>query len=201
MAVDGLEALNDMISSWSNDSMLIYARTWENFSITAASSYLIGASQTLNTVKPMKIIAAYTRSGDIDYPMTPMTDEEYYALQDKSSSSPFPDFFSYDNGHPYGRLRFYPAYSTSASLYLLTEKVLTNFASLSTTVDLPSGWNKAIKYNLAIDIAPEYGVSVTPEVIKGAKESLNNISLAIARNRGMKYSGGSTISGNIYTGF
>lgn len=201
-ASDGLVSLNDMVSSWSNNSLLIYARTWESFNISAAASYTIGPSQTINTVRPIAIKAAFIRSGGIDYNMRQITDEQYEDISLKSVTSPFPEWFDYDNGYPYGTLRFYPQLGVSAELHLLLEKPLTSFPTLTTQVDLPPGTNKALKYNLAIDMAPEYGVEIPDSVLKGAADSLLNISLAVAKNRPIKFRPDQpNINGRIYGGW
>lgn len=200
-AADGLVSLNDMLGSWSNNGLVIISRAWESFPISGASSYLIGPGQTLNTVRPVVIRSAYIRSGSIDYPMEQITDEQYQTITLKSTSSPFPDFFNYDNAYPYGTIRFYPQLSPSGELHLLSEKPLTSIASLATTVDLPAGWNKAIRYSLAVEMAPEYGVSVSEEVARGAMNSLAAIELAVAKNRPMKFLPKTIGKPNIYNGY
>jgi len=39
----------------------------------------------------------------------------------------------------------------------------------------PPEWIRAIKYNLAIEIAPEYGVTVAPEIVAIAKEAKDTV--------------------------
>ena len=39
----------------------------------------------------------------------------------------------------------------------------------------PPEWIRAIKYNLAIEIAPEYGVTVSPEIVAIAKEAKDTV--------------------------
>lgn len=200
-ANDGLTSLNDMIASWGNNSLLITARTWETFSVSAATSYTIGTGQTLNTTRPTAIIAAYTRNGGIDYPMEMITDEEYAAVSLKSTSTPFPSFLSYDNGYAVGIIRLYPLLGSSSSLFLLTEKPITEFAELTTTVNLAAGWNRALRFNLAVEMAAEYGVPVPEQVAKIASTSLASISLAIAKNRPIRPSFPVVRERNIYTGW
>lgn len=201
-AADGLISLNDLISSWSNDSLLIYARTWENFSLVAGTaSYLIGASQTFNTVKPISVVSAFIREAGSDYPLTIISDEDYENIQTKTTQSNIPRFLNYDNGHPYGTIRLYETPGSANGLHLLTEKVLTNFALTSTTVDLPAGWNRALRYNLALDMAPEFGVKPTSEVVLGAKDSLGLIKTAISKNRPMVMDSKTGAGGNIFNGY
>lgn len=189
-----------MMGSWSNESLLVYARTWEGpFTLTGAESYLIGPGQTFNTVKPTVIVSGYVREGGIDNPLTIINDEEYQLIQLKSQDGDA-WYLNYDNGHPYGRIRLYPKSSTE-TLFLLTEKPLTSFASINATVDLPTGWNKALKYNLAIDWAPEFGVSPDPIVIMEANKSKANITRAVIKNRPMTWQSDVPRNRNIYSGW
>lgn len=200
-ANDGLTSLNDMIASWGNNTLLIQSRTWESFTVSAASSFTIGTGQTLNTTRPTSIVNAFFRSGGIDYSMNPMDDWEYERIPLKTVGSPFPEWFDYDNAYPYGTIRVYTALSTGAELHLLSEKPVSSFSSLTDTVNLAPGWNRAIRYNLAMEMAPEYGVELRPEVVRIAALALKDIQLAIAKNRPIKFHGNVVREKNIYTGY
>lgn len=183
-AADGLTALNDMLASWSNEGLLCVSRVWESFTVTAATSYMIGSGQTLNTVRPLSIKAAFFRLGNVDYPLEIISDEEYEGIVYKTLNGSIPKYLSYDNAYPYGTIRLYP--QGAGELHLLSEKPITNISSLSTAVDLAPGWNRAIRYNLALDIAPEYGETPSPAVVEMAKQSKADVSLSIAKNRPIK---------------
>jgi hypothetical protein len=197
-AADGFVALNDMLASWSNNGLLCVSRVWEYFTVTSATSYTIGSGQSLNTTRPLVIRSAFFRSGDIDYPLEIISDEEYESITLKTLSSDFPRYLSYDNAYPYGTIRLYP--QGAGQLHLLSEKPITNIAALSTTVDLPAGWNRAIRYNLAIDIAPEYGEAPSPAVVEMAKQSKSDIMLSIAKNRPIKAQRNNISYYDYYTG-
>lgn len=197
-AADGLVALNDMLASWSNNGLLCVSRVWEYFTVTSATSYTIGSGQSLNTTRPLSIKSAFFRSGDIDYPLELISDEQYESITLKTLSTDYPQYLSYDNAYPYGTIRLYP--QGSGQLHLLSEKPISNIASLSSTVDLPAGWNRAIRYNLAIDIAPEYGETPSPAVVEMAKQSKQEIMLSIAKNRPIKAETSKYRFYDVYTG-
>jgi len=199
-AADGLEMLNDLLASLSNDSLIVYARTVEGFSLVAGTaSYTIGASATFNTTRPIKIVSAYVRSGTIDYPLEIISDEQYAAITLKSTSGT-PEYLNYTNAFPQATINLYPKPAAADTLYLVTEKELSSF-TLAQTVSLPPGWKRMLTYNLAVEMAPEYGQQVSPEVFELAKESKAAIKYAVMTAKPMQWDSGVSSTDNIYGGW
>jgi hypothetical protein len=198
-ADDALASLNALIASWSNDSLNVYARTWENFPLSAAASYTIGTGGTFNTTRPMDIIEAHVRSGSIDYPLGIITDEAYNSISYKNLSG-IPEFLNYSNAYPLSIIRLYPI-DTSQTLYILSEKAVTGFATLDTAFSLPDGWERALIYNLALELAPEYQQQPDPSVVKIAGESLGAIRTKVAQVRTMDAYPQNFAVRNIYSGW
>jgi hypothetical protein len=92
---------------------------------------------------------------------------------------------TYDNGYPLGTISIYAVPTSGSSLRLLSNKPLANLSALTTTVDLPPGWKRALKYNLAIDLAPEYGVEIPAAVVEISRTSLGAIKRSTAINNAM----------------
>lgn len=199
-ANDALDSLNALISSWSNDSLNIYARTWETFSLTGAESYTIGTGGNFNTARPTNIVAAYLRSGTIDYPITVIDDEAYTSISYKGLQG-IPEFLNYDNAYPLGRIRLYPLDNASYTLFLLTEKSVAGFATLDTEMSLPDGWERALIYNLALELAPEYNQKPDPYIVKIAGDSLGMIRQKVAQVRGMDAYPNDLAVRNIFSGW
>lgn len=188
-AADGLSALNDMIASWSSERLFIAVRTRDSFTLTASATHTIGTDQTLNTVAPIRISNAFIRNGDLDYPLTIITDEEYDSLALKTLAASPPAYINYikSNSSNVGTIRLYPVPSASDALHLLSEKAVTDVALTSDTVFLSQvGFKRALKYNLAIDLAPEYGVEPSNAVVAIARSSLGAIKLEVAKNIKMR---------------
>lgn len=200
-SADALEMLNDLLASWSNDSMVVYARTIESFALTGGDNeYTIGSGADFNTTRPIKIISAYIRSGSIDYPLRILDDVNYSRITLKSTQATPSRYLNYDNGYPSAKIKLWPAPASADTLYLVTEKPLASF-TLNETVDLPPGWRRALVYNLAMEIAPEYGQPVSQEIYAIAKDSKGEIRAAIMAARGMEWETGATGGDNIYTGW
>lgn len=200
-ASDGLDALNALVSSWANDSMLISSRSWESFTLTAGDAqYSIGTSQDFNTSRPVYIADAYVRQDTIDYPISIIPDEVYSSSIATKTDRGAPRFLNYDNGYPTGNIRLYPVPDTIYTLHLLLEKPLSSF-TLSGDVSLPPGWERALIFNLAVEISAEYGQQIDPLVYKIAQESKSAIKVAIIKNRSMDSQPESIGSrSNIYSG-
>lgn len=165
----GLEGLNDMLAQWSSEGMLIYATTQENFALTSAQSYTIGTGGNFNTVVPIEIVSAFTRVSGIDYPCEIKNVEEYNDISNKSDSGSYPDFIAYRNTKPLGRIYIYRV--SAGTLYLENRKLLQNFATSSTVYTLPDEAILAIKTNLAVILAPEYGKSVEKNLYEQAERT------------------------------
>lgn len=199
-ASDGLDALNDLIASWSTESMLIYARTLESFTLAGGtSSYTIGSGQTFNTARPLKIISAYLRNSTIDTNIAIVPDEVFANITNKTTQG-IPELLNFDNGYPTATIKLWPVPSSAYSLFLSSEKELTSL-TLAGAVSLPAGWKRALIYNLAMELAPEYGQPVDEVILKHANESKRNIKATIMRNRSMDVNATPSIGFNIYSGY
>jgi hypothetical protein len=199
-AADGLLALNRMLSSWSNDSLLLYARTRENFSLVAGTaSYTIGTSMTFNTTKPMNIVSAFVRTGTTDYPLTIIPDENYQAIVDKSAQGT-PEVLNFSNGHPTATIYLSPVPNAADSLYLMSEKQLSSLSTLDSSVDLPAGWEEAMIYNLGLRLISEYGGSMDEDGREIARDSLASIRRNQIKNRPLTLLEDLSNRSNIYSG-
>lgn len=197
---DALTKLNAMLASFSNESMLVTARTRESFPSTGAASYTIGSGGDFNTTRPTYIVEAHTTQGDITYPMGSMTDEVYGRIQLKNLTG-IPEFYNYTNGYPLGRFYMWPIPDATYTVHIMSEKPLTSFASLTTTVDLAPGWEELLVYNLGVRLCPSFGQPVSPDLREMAMESMRSIKMSISKSRSLDAYPQSVSTGNIYNGW
>ena len=132
--------------------------------------------------RPLRITNAFTRvttsgTSGLDYQIDcETTKEKYNAIGLKGlPGSPWPILLWYNPTFPYGNLYFYQAPQSAAELHLFTDTVFTDFTTLTQSISLPQGYTRAIKKNLAIELAPEYGKGVSPTLQRQADESLKMI--------------------------
>lgn len=176
-ATDGLAALNRMIGSWSNESLLIHAQVREEFTLTANDqNYTMGSSGNFNTSRPIKINAAtiedQTSSPMIEVPLIIIrTSSEWAQIITKEATSAIPNYLFVEGTFPLETLNLYPMPTVAHKLVIYSDKPLTSIATIDTSVSLPPGYDEALIYNLAIRLSPEYGRSATAEIALIATES------------------------------
>lgn len=201
-----LGKLNAMTESWSLDRRMCYQVLQENFSLTASTGvYTIGSGATFNTARPTKVLKAFVRdSANADSNVKVIPYDAYDSIIFKGLSGSYPEYLYYDQGFDasgFGTIKLYPQPQGGLTLYLDSAKQLQNFASVTTSLLMPPGYQRAIESNFTIETAPGLK-SVQPEVIKIAKESKaavmgNNLPDTISR---MDTGIVSRSSGNIFAG-
>lgn len=182
-ATEGLAALNRMIDSWSTEGLLIYAVTEEApLTLTAGDATVTLGTGGDITTRPMRIEKAFIRHNSIDYPITKfLTVDEYARIPDKSVQTPYPYELYDDGGYPQRTLKLYPTPSAGHQLILFTLRPLTSIATLDTVLSLPPGYERALVYNGAVELSPEYGRPADPAVVQIAVESKAGLKRANSR--------------------
>jgi hypothetical protein len=192
-ANDALDALNNMLDSWAARSLLTTAQIRESFTLTADKrTYTIGSGGDFDTSKPFEIASAFVRdSNNIDYGIDVVGREVYdsYTSKALTTYTTRPTNLFYDPGATQqatqlGTIYIYPTPdgTTTYTLFLESEKPFTQFTDLTSTITFPPSYKRAMIYNLAIEIAPDYGRPITPSVSSLAHESMRIIENVNARN-------------------
>ena len=183
----GLEAINLILGSLSNDGLIKPFRTTESFSTAGSiADRTIGASGDWNTSKPTDIEAMWVReTSGVDNPVEKMTATEYAMAEGKSLASGRPTRFYFepvDSGTPATLSKVYFNKTTSATetFWMISYKVFAQLSTIGDTVALDPAWIRLLKFNVAVDLAPELGVQVTPELATLAQSSMNSVRLLMA---------------------
>lgn len=172
---DALSALNQLISNWSSAGVPLYTVTRDVLSLTGAASYTIGTGGTIATARPVKLKSAMVSNGGVSMPAEIVTSEIWIQVKDRTATSKFAQQLYYDGAYPLGTLWLWPAPVTGSSLELFSIKPLAAFGSLSATIDLPPGYEHALRCALASVLAPEYGRALPAEVSAAAQEAKTSI--------------------------
>ena len=173
----GLASLNSLVDSWRNDKLMCWAERVESITLAAGTStYTVGPGGTLNTDRPVEIDGAYITQGATSYPiLRQLSEQEYAAIGLKGATSSWPEAILFRPDYPLASIIVYPVPTMTTTLNIITRKPFTGFSSITDNVALPPGWQKALEFNLAIDLAPMWQTQPPPLVMKGAVESLKGI--------------------------
>lgn len=169
----GREVLNDLINSYSANNNLIYEDTYEVLTIPVSTQEItIGSTGTLSTGRPLKIKIATLKDNNVEYPMKIIDEKEYQRYSNKTSITR-PYKLYYRNTWPNGTMYFESTTDREYTLILTSLKQLSTFPDGTTDVALPDHYERFLKTNLTIEIAPEMGAAnrVTQIMIEQARES------------------------------
>lgn len=186
---DGLQRLNEMLDMWQTQGLLIPSISRNVYPLTTAASYTIGPGGTFNQQWPETIVRAgliYTSgTASLEIPLRLATVDGFANEVMKAVTSPFPGVIYYDHAYVngLGTITVWPVPTGTFSLQiaLYTPATLIQFASLHTAYTFPPGYAKTLRYNLARDLAPEYGKAADPTLVAVALDSLANIKRANSR--------------------
>jgi hypothetical protein len=174
---DALISLNNMVDTWSTEKMLIYATIQETFSLVVnQGAYQMGSgAPDFNTVRPQKIENIVWQQPTGSYPFNLgikiVTQDQWASIGVPTITSTIPTHMWPQYTNPYVTLNFWPVPQAVNNIVIWSWKPLTDFSSLTQTVTLPPGYQKAIIYNLALELAPEYGSTPSELVLVQAAES------------------------------
>jgi hypothetical protein len=167
----GLMALNGLIGTWANESLMIYAHTRDSIPLVAGTSlYTLGETGTVVTTRPIEALdMSYVLYQNISYYCPLMTIEQYNSIQFKAQTQQFPGALWYEDTYPNGSLTVYPTPSDASTLVFASKKQLSGFSSFTDAVALPPGYFDALCFNMAVFWCPEFdGVSIPTSVERQA---------------------------------
>jgi hypothetical protein len=176
-ASTAFEALNDLVDSWSIDRLKIFTVASATYPLTAGqASYTIGKDPTgtatadLDVARPARIENANLLIQGLAYPLYLANDDEW-ARRGLRDYSALPGMLYNDGGHPLSTLSLYPGPSEGWTLELFSWQALTQFADLSTDYALPPGYARALKFALAVELAPDYDREPSAALLRQAVEA------------------------------
>lgn len=172
-SADGLLSLNEMIESMSNEEQFVYQIVTDTFSWPSSqASRTIGSGGNFNTDRPIRLDdGSFLRVSGNDYPLKIITDQDYAGISQKTASSDVPWGLYGDRAYPLMNLYLVSVPSATVELHLASWKLLQSFTGLTTAIALPPGYTRMVRFNLALELAGEYGVEPPSEVRRIAAKS------------------------------
>lgn len=180
-ASDGLVSLNDLLDSWNLDETYIFTIQSETFPlVNNVNTYTIGQGADFDTDRPIIFDSVVANLQGISYPLKQLNAQDYADIAYKANGTGIPEFYYCDFAFPVATIYLYGSPSSGLTLTIGKTQQLTQFADLTTQYEFPPGYNRLLNYGLALEIAPEYGMTLTQEAQFIASESKANV-----RNRNL----------------
>ena len=170
---DSLEALNQMLDAWSTESIVVWAQQDQTFTWPAnTATRTIGPTGDFVGVRPIQISdATYFTVDEQTYPIAQINQEQYNALAVKGSTASYPIAMFASMTVPDVTLTVYPVPDQPVSMHIVSMQELDQPATLVTSLVIPPGYLRAFRFNLACELAAEFGKEPPQWVVKTATES------------------------------
>ena len=160
-AEDALMTLNEIIDKWNIESLMITSTESYNVPLVGKKIYTIGPGGDINVHRPPNgITQAYynmpTSNLPVSLPIEIISQNQYNEIVLKDLQVTIPNVLYYNADYPLGHVFIHPI-SSVGNVSLITNNSFDAFESLDAIVDLPPGYLKALRYNLAVELSTEYG--------------------------------------------
>jgi hypothetical protein len=151
---DAFGLLNDMVDSWNTESLMIPSLRRDVYPLTAGvGSYTLGPGGTLAGDRPQKAGSAALVTCGCGCGCSGGGCSQLNLLSGWSDCSCNSGIYI-DNAYPDVHVHISPAPLAGQSLALQSWQTLTGFADLTTTYGFPPGYALALRWNLALQLAP-----------------------------------------------
>lgn len=175
-ATNCLARLNTLLDSWRTESLAAYSLARVSASLSSATATVGPAGTFVVASRPTRLeLGCFFSAGGVDYPIKPIGAEQYNAIPVKTVGALGPSVVYLDEAWPTATAYFYPVPAQAVTVTLLIQTQVTAFANLTTDYSLPPGYSRALAYDLALEMAPEYMAQITPGLMQRAMAAKNAI--------------------------
>jgi len=176
---DALNALNQMIDSWNTERLTVFSTqdqvfTWPNNQI----SRTLGPTGNFVGNRPILLEdSTYFKdpTNGISYGIKLINQQQYNGIAVKTVTSTYPQVMWVNMSYPNIEMYVYPVPTKALEWHFVSVTELTTPAVLATNLTFPPGYLRCFKYNLACEIATEFGIEPPPNVARIAMTSKRNL--------------------------
>jgi hypothetical protein len=176
---DALTALNQMIDSWNTERLSVFNTQDQTYSWTPGlKTQTLGPSGDFIGNRPILIDdSTYFRdpANGISFGIKLINQQQYDGIAVKTVTSTYPQVMWINMEYPNITMTIYPVPTKVLEWHFISVDELMSVPSLSTNILMPPGYLRAFKYNLACEIANEFGIEPPPNVARIAMTSKRNL--------------------------
>jgi hypothetical protein len=178
---DALIALQQMTDSWNTERLSVFSTQDQVFLWPAGvgnQTRTLGPTGNFVGLRPILIDdATYFRDPgtNVSFGVKLINQQQYNGIAVKTVTSTYPQVMFVNNTFPDVTMTIYPVPTRELEWHFVSVEELSNPATLATDLFFPPGYLRAFAYNLAMEIAPEFGVEPSPQVQRIAMTSKRNL--------------------------
>ena len=176
---DSLAAMNQMIDSWNTERLMVYSTIDQIFTWPAGFiERTLGPTGDFAGQRPVLLDdSTYYRDPgtNVSFGIKFINQQQYNGIAVKTVTSTYPQVIFVNMTHPDITMTIYPRPTRDLEWHFVSVQELAQPATLATAIYMPPGYLRAFKYNLACEIAPEFGVEPSPTVSRLAMTSKRNL--------------------------
>ena len=178
-SADALNAMNQMIDSWNTERLSVYNTQDQTFNWPADEiTRTLGPTGDFVGNRPVLLEdATYFRDPgtNVSFGIKFINQQQYDGIAVKTVTSTYPQVIWVNMTMPNITMTIYPKPTRLLEWHFVSVQELTQPATLATDIVLPPGYLRAFRYNLACELAPEFGVEPSRQVQRIAMVSKRNI--------------------------
>lgn len=176
---DNLVALNQMIDSWNTERLSVFSTQDQVFSWPASTiKRTLGPTGNFVGNRPVLVDdATYFRDPltNVSFGVRIINQQQYDGIAVKTVTSTYPQIIWVNMTYPDIEMYVYPVPTRVVEWHFISVEELIKPASLTTTISFPPGYLRAFRYNLAMELAPEFNMEPSPQVMRIAMTSKRNL--------------------------
>lgn len=180
---DALMALNQMIDSWNLERLMIFNTidqvfTWPAGEIQRHLGPNGASLGGFDGIRPVLLDdSTYYRDPgtNVSFGIKFINQQQYDGIAVKTVTSTYPQVMWINMEFPSIQMTVYPRPTRDLEWHFISVQELDQPANLSTVLYFPPGYLRAFTYNLAMEIAPEFGVEPSPQVSRIAMASKRDL--------------------------
>ena len=176
---DALVAMNQMIQSWNTERLAVFSTqdqvvTWP----PSTRSRTFGPTGDIVANRPVAIDdSTYFRdpANGISFGLKLINQQQYNGIAVKTVTSTYPQVLWVNMTFPDIEMYVYPVPTKVLEFHVVSIEELTQPANLATDLAFPPGYLRCFRYNLACELAPEFGTEPSRQVSRIAMTSKRNL--------------------------
>jgi len=176
---DALAAMNQMIQSWNTERLAVFSTqdqdvTWPS----NQRSRTFGPTGDIVANRPVSIDdSTYFRdpANGISFGLKLINQQQYNGIAVKTVTSTYPQVLWVNMTYPDIEMYVYPVPTKVLEFHVVSIEELTQPANLATDLAFPPGYLRCFRYNLACELAPEFGTEPSRQVQRIAMTSKRNL--------------------------